>query len=109
MIEITPSSSTLGADRPSIGIDSYPLHPLQVDNYPIIVGTETGNTVPAAPDRQVKAALCCVSDTCDHVGVVDRSDHHRRPLIYHGVVDRASLLIALVPVCKDLAPYLFQQ
>jgi hypothetical protein len=81
VIKVAPRSATLRDSDAGLGVDANTFHQSEVDQQPIVAGTEPGETVTAASDRDRKIVLVGESDRGDHVGTTGRSGDQGRPAI----------------------------
>ena len=95
-VEVAPGGTPLGPSRASAGIHLDPAHARQVDHDPTVGRAEPRHAVATAADRHLDARRTRVTDRRDDVTGVGGADHGRRAPVDHGVVHRASIVVAVV-------------
>ena len=68
----------------------------QVDDQPVVDAAEPGTVVAAAADGDRQLVVAPEVDRRDHVADVGAARDQQRPLVDHGVVERAGLVIVRV-------------
>src|SRR6266545_6056622 len=104
-VQVSPRGATLRPGRPPRRIDADPFHPGEVDDHPAVTRAEPRHSVRATADGQVDPAFASEVHRGDDVAGVHRAHHDRRPLVDHGVVDLAGLLVHLVVRGDDVPAY----
>ena len=96
MVDVTQEGAA-GRDRgPRIGIHPHAAHAREVDDEPVVDAAQTAAVVAPAADGDVEALLASEPHRGDHVGDVAAPDDHRRVLVDHRVVQRASVVVVAV-------------
>jgi hypothetical protein len=81
-------------DGARLWIDVDAVERRQVDHEPAVDAREAGAVVAAAADRELEAALAPEAHCCDDVVDVRDACDQRGPLVDHGVVELARLVVA---------------
>ena len=84
-------------------IDAHPLHQGEIDHQPVIATAQSGPVVAAAAYGGEKIILPAKPHGGDHIGDIGTASDQKRPLVDHGVVQLAGLLVALVASLDQLA------
>ena len=84
-------------------VDAHPLHQGEVYHQPVIAAAQSGPVVAAAADGGEKIILPAKSHGGDHIGDIGTASDEKRPLVDHGVVQLAGLLVMLVTSLDQFA------
>ena len=94
VVDVAPGAAAVDADGAARGVDGDAVHRRQVDDERVVPHAEPGGVVRPAADGDGQVVRPGEPDAGDDVGGVAAPGHGRRPLVDHGVVDGARLVVA---------------
>jgi hypothetical protein len=92
-VELAPQHACVRTCDAGGRVDVDALHAGQVDEDAVVADPLARDAVPAAADRQRQPALARERDRVDHVRNARAARDQRRPLVDHGVVDGARVVV----------------
>ena len=92
-VDFTPGAAPADPNGPGPRIDLDLLQQREVDDDPVVAGSQSGAVVATTPDSQEQVVVTGERDgPCDVVRICAPGDE-RRPLVDHGVVHRPRLVV----------------
>ncbi len=96
VVDVAPGAAAADPRGARHRIDADALHRREVDHEAALAGAKAGAVVAAAADGEQQAMVAGEADGGDDIARVGTAGDQRRPLVDHGVEDRASLVVARI-------------
>jgi hypothetical protein len=93
-VELAPEHAAARLRDACLRVDGDGLEPAEVDQHPVVAGTETGDAVAAPTDRDDEPVLAGGTHGCDDVSGGRAAGDHCRATIDHRVEHPARFLVA---------------
>ena len=101
-VELAEQHACLDARGSSLRVDAHALQRREVDHERVVGDGESGEGMPAAPDRHREAALASELDGGDHIGDAGAAHDHRGLPVDRAVPDPAVQVVARIARADDL-------